>query len=347
MNPKFLTLLAAILFAASAPLAKILLGDIAPIPLAGFLYLGCGMSLLIFKIIKRDKHKDTKLSKEDMKWLFGAIIAGGILAPIILLFSLQSTSASTASLLLNFETVATTLIAALFFKEAIGKKIWLAILLITIAGIILTLNLDSQWGFSIGALGIVLACVLWGIDNNFTRNISSKDPFTIVIVKGLGGGTFSIFLAYLLKETLPSLTITIYALLLGAFSYGLSLVLFIFALRDLGAARTSALFGTAPFIGAILSFLIFKNTPNTLLIISLPFMIIGTYLILKEKHEHSHLHEAITHEHKHRHDDGHHNHVHQNEADNLLEHSHIHTHEPLEHSHSHPHAPDIHHRHSH
>jgi drug/metabolite transporter (DMT)-like permease len=344
MNPKFIALLAAVLFGASAPFAKILLGNIAPIPLAGLLYLGSGLSLLIFKIVKKDKHRDTKINKADIKWLLGAIIAGGILAPIVLLFSLQTTPASTASLLLNFETVATTLIAALFFREAIGKKIWLSILFITIAGIVLTLNLDSQWGFSIGAIGIIFACILWGIDNNLTRNISAKDPSMIVIVKGLAGGTFSIFLAYLLKEPLPSLTVSLYALLLGAFSYGLSLLFFISALRDLGAARTSALFGTAPFIGAILSFLIFKNTPGTLLFLSLPFMIIGTYLILKEKHEHTHFHEAISHEHTHRHNDIHHNHVHEN-MPKILEHSHEHTHEAMEHEHSH--TPDIHHRHSH
>lgn len=343
-NSRFKALIAAILFGASTPFAKILLGNVEPIPLAGLLYLGCGLTLLIFKLFQNNKSKETQLEKSDYLWLMGAIIAGGILAPIVLLFSLQNTSAATASLLLNFEAVATTLIAGVFFKEYIGKSVVIAIVFITLAGIFLSFDFSSAWGISLGALGIILACILWGLDNNFTRNISSKDPVSIVMVKGLAAGCFSIILAFLLQQSFPAWNIIVYALILGAFSYGLSLLLFITALKDLGASRTSALYGIAPFFGAILSFILVKSDLQITFYFSIPLMVAGAYLILKEQHEHLHHHEVMTHNHKHRHDDGHHNHVHENMSKDL-EHSHEHTHEAMEHDH--PHTPDIHHRHAH
>jgi drug/metabolite transporter (DMT)-like permease len=340
-------ILAAILFGASAPISKLLLGYVDPIPMAAFLYLGSGVGLLIFKIVQRlnrnFKVAEAKINKSGVKWIIGATIAGGVLAPIILMFSLPNTPASTASMLLNFESVATTLIAALAFKEAIGKRVWLAIALITVACILLSWNLAGKWGFSIGTLGVLLACILWGADNNFTRNISAKDPFTIVAIKGIGAGTFSLLLAFITKSNFPGVKLILGIMMLGFFSYGLSIVLFIFAMRSLGASRTSAFFGTAPFAGTILSFILLRELPNFLFYISLPVMILGAILILGEKHGHLHHHIALEHEHRHNHKDEHHAHNHIGSEN--IEHSHTHKHENTEHLHSH--KPDIHHRHEH
>lgn len=350
MRYQIVAILSAVLFGASTPLSKILLGQIAPIPLAAFLYIGSGIGLLIFKqidhLIRRQGEGEALLAKKDIPWLIGAIFSGGIVAPILLMSGLRITPASTASLLLNFEGVATALIAALFFSEYIGKRVWGALVLITSASILLSLDFTSQWGFSTGAIGIIFACFCWGIDNNFTRNISLKNPFSIVVIKGFSAGLFSLFLALLLKNPIPSLKIILFAMLLGCFSYGFSLVLFVVALRNLGSARTSAFFGTAPFIGAALAFILFKGVPNIMFIISLPVMIAGTILLLREEHSHKHFHEYIAHEHRHSHTDGHHNHPHiPQEVVESGYHSHFHIHEPMEHEH--PHVPDIHHRHSH
>lgn len=158
------------------------------------------------------------------------------------MFSLRSTPASTASLLLNFESVATTVIAVVAFTESIGKRIWFAVALITSASVLLTWDFTGEWGLSIGAVGVLLACILWGIDNNFTRNISDKDPLITVTIKGIGAGCFSMILAILTQSNFPGLKIILEAMFLGFFSYGLSIVLFIFAMRNLGASRTSAFF---------------------------------------------------------------------------------------------------------
>ncbi|MFZ1399395.1 MAG: EamA family transporter, partial [Candidatus Promineifilaceae bacterium] len=208
LAPFLQALAAAALFGMSAPLSKLFLGEVEPVALAAFLYLGSGLGLLLLKLGQRvwgtAVPPETPNGKEDIPWLAGAIVAGGIAAPIVLLFSLRETAAATASLLLNFEGVATTLIAAFAFKEAVTRRAWVAIITITAATILLSYSPGSSWGFSFGALGILLACVLWGIDNNFTRNISGKDPLTIVIVKGLAAGLFSLLLAMLLGNALPS-----------------------------------------------------------------------------------------------------------------------------------------------
>lgn len=340
-------LLAALLFGASAPIAKLLLGDMQPIPLAAFLYLGSGIGLLIFKIFQRFKKDYTKveagIKKEDVKWLLGAVLVGGVIAPIVLMFSLKNTPASTASLLLNFEGVSTTLIAGLVFKEAIGKRIGLAVAAVTTSSILLSWDFNGEWGFSIAALGVLLACMMWGFDNNFTRNISSKDPLITVIIKGIGAGSFSLLLALILKTPLPNFKIILSALFLGFICYGFSIVLFILAMRNLGASRASAFFGTAPFVGTFVSLMLFDESPNTLFYVSLPIMVVGTVLLLSEEHIHKHIHEPMEHEHRHRHDDGHH--THQHDGETISEHSHLHKHEALEHAH--PHTPDIHHRHKH
>jgi drug/metabolite transporter (DMT)-like permease len=343
-------LLAAGLFGASAPLSKLLLGEMQPIPLAALLYLGSGIGMLAYRSIRRNRAQGTVIeagvSRTDMPWLAGAVLAGGVAAPIVLLFSLRVTPAATASLLLNFEGVTTTLIAALAFKEAIGRRVWGAIGCVTLASILLSWQTGSEWGISLGAVGILCACVLWGVDNNFTRNVSAKDPTAIVTIKGLAAGSFSLVLTALLGQPLPGAGAVLGGLLLGAVSYGLSIMLFVHAMRGLGAARTSALFGAAPFVGAVLSFALFRESFGLLALIALPLMVAGTALLVGEDHGHAHTHNQIMHEHRHTHDDGHHAHTHGgDEAMQAESHSHPHRHTLL--SHIHPHAPDIHHRHSH
>jgi drug/metabolite transporter (DMT)-like permease len=335
-------LTAAIFFGASAPIAKLLLGDdIAPIYLAAFLYLGSGAGTFLTRLTQRIRTKDSEadIKSNDIKWLAGAIISGGILAPIILMISLQNTPASTASLLLNFEGVGTTLIALLFFKEAISRRAWTAIIVITLASIFLSTNFNEGFGISLGALGIILACVLWGLDNNFTRNISGKDPLAIVAAKGLVAGTFSFLLAFFLGNQLPDSKTILYTVLLGFISYGLSTMLFIRSMRGLGAARTSALYGTAPLAGVLLSIVIFGETPSFFFIIAAILMMGGAWLLINENHEHSHSHTAMLHDHSHGHDASH--------AHDDSKGVHSHEHEHFAEEHDHDHMPDIHHRHGH
>jgi drug/metabolite transporter (DMT)-like permease len=336
-------LLAAIFFGASAPFAKLLLGNnITPVYLAAFLYLGSGTGTFLIGLTLRTLagEAEAAVKPPDIKWLAGAIISGGILAPILLMVSLQHTPASTASLLLNFEGVGTTLIALLFFKEAFSRRAWTAIIIITVASIFLSTNFNQGFGISIGALGIVLACMLWGADNNFTRNISGKNPLAIVAWKGLVAGSSSFFLALVLGNQLPSLKIIFSTLILGFISYGLSTMLFIRSMRGLGAARTSALYGTAPLAGVVLSIFIFGEFPSFLFIIAAILMIGGALLLVNEKHSHTHRHTALIHEHSHSHKDPSHGH---DDADEV--HSHEHEHSAEEHEHDH--MPDIHHRHGH
>ena len=332
-------LLAALFFGASAPISKLLLGEVPPVLMAAFLYLGSGTGISLIKLYQRltSNQKEAGIKSPDVKWLTGAIVSGGILAPIILMISLKNTPASTASLLLNFEGVGTTLIALFFFRESISRRALAAIVTITVASIFLSTNFQSGFGFSLGALGILLACVLWGVDNNFTRNISAKDPLTIVAWKGLVAGSFSLLLGVGLGQRFPALPTILSILLLGFISYGLSTMLFIYSMRGLGAARTSALYGTAPLAGVLLSILIFKDPLTFLFGIAAVLMVAGALLLANEEHAHFHIHMPVVHEHIHTHEEFH---FHE-EAD--ITHSHEHEHPRTEHEHGH--MPDIHHRH--
>jgi drug/metabolite transporter (DMT)-like permease len=332
-------LLAALFFGASAPLSKLLLGEVPPVLMAAFLYLGSGTGISLVKLSQKmtSHSKEAGIRRPDVGWLAGAIIAGGILAPIVLMVSLQVTPASTASLLLNFEGVATTLIALIFFRESISRRAFAAIFAITLASIFLSTNFKSGMGFSLGALGILLACTLWGLDNNFTRNISAKDPLTIVAWKGLVAGTFSLLLGLFLGQQLPSFRAILGILLLGFISYGLSTMLFIYSMRGLGASRTSALYGTAPLAGVILSILIFHDPITWSFILAALLMVAGALMLSSEEHAHFHIHMPVVHEHRHTHDE-----FHDHDAARVT-HSHEHEHPRTEHEHGH--MPDIHHRH--
>jgi len=217
------------------------------------------------------------------------------------------------------------------------------VLLVTLASILLSLNVSGAWGLSLGAIGILFATCLWGLDNNLTRNISAKDPLEIVTVKGLVAGSISLTFAIGLGKSFPTPTIILEAMVLGSLSYGMSILLFVRALRGIGAARTGALFGVAPLAGVLLSLVLYRETPPVPFWIALPLMAFGTVLLLREEHEHDHSHERLVHEHAHRHDDLHHSHVHPESSEG--NHSHEHEHKGL--LHNHDHLPDIHHRHRH
>ncbi|HMA05476.1 MAG TPA: EamA family transporter [Methanomicrobiales archaeon] len=334
---------AAVLFGASTPLAKILLGEIDPILFAALLYLGSGTGVLLLGRFRRPDGKaprELRLDARDYPWLTGAILTGGVLAPISLLYGLRATSAATASLLLNFELVATTLIAFFIFAEFIGRRVLAAIAVITVAGIILTWNMTGLPGFSPASLGIVAACALWGIDNNLTRKISGKDPLSIAVVKGMGAGGVSFLIAMLTRAAVPGFQVVAAALIVGFVTYGLSIVFFVRALRDLGATRTSAYFASAPFIGSIASLLLLREVPGTQFLIALPLFLLGVALLVSERHIPGHFHERIVHAHRHRHDELH---DHPHPGEDTGEHVHEHVHEPVDHEN--PPAPDIHHGH--
>ena len=335
----FQALMAALFFGASAPISKLLLGDVPPVLMAAFLYLGSGTGISLIKLYQRfsKNQKEAGINRPDAGWLAGAIISGGIIAPIILMISLKNTPASTASLLLNFEGVGTTLIALFFFRESISRRALAAIMVITLSSISLSTDFSSGFGLSLGALGVILACILWGVDNNFTRNISAKDPLTIVAWKGLVAGSFSLLLGLGLGQQFPGLTTILSILLLGFISYGLSTMLFIYSMRGLGAARTSALYGTAPLAGVLLSILIFRDPITLLFGIAAILMVAGALLLANEEHAHFHIHMPVVHEHRHGHDEFHtHDHA---------QGVHSHEHEHPQTGHEHGHMPDIHHRH--
>jgi drug/metabolite transporter (DMT)-like permease len=341
-------LLAAVLFGASAPFSKLLVDRVEPITLSALLYLGSAAGLVIFRVFQKlgrtPDGAEAGLQRRDLPYLIGAILSGGVAAPMLLMYGLKYTPASTASLMLNFEVVATTLIAALVFREHIGRHAIGAIGLIIVASTLLSFTPQGQWAVSLGALGVLGATVCWGVDNNLTRNISAKNPVTIGTIKGLVAGSISLCLSLALGYPLPDGTVWLWALVIGSLGYGLSIVFFILALRGLGAARTGAFFGIAPFAGVLVSFALFSEPPSTFFLIALPVMVAGVALLLFERHAHRHNHPAAEHEHRHCHDDEHHLHEHP-ECLNGIAHSHQHRHQEVEHDGHH--TPDTHHEHKH
>ncbi len=349
MTPVLYALLAALLFGVSTPFSKLLLRTVDPISLTGLLYLGAGLTLgavlLSRKLRGQTAVREARLTRKDLPWLVVAVCAGGIAAPLLLLYGLRATPAATASLLLNFEAVTTALLAVTAFGESVGRRGWAALGLVTLGSALLTLEPGANWAVSPGALLVLAACVMWGLDNNATRAVALRDPLHIATVKGVVSGVFSLCLAVLLGRALPAFGTVVLALLLGGASYGASLVLFVHSLRHLGAARTGALFGTAPFAGLLVSLVVFRELPTLSFFLGAPFAAIGVVLLLRERHGHRHHHETIAHEHGHRHDDGHHQHPCAPGTLPSEAHSHLHTHEETEHQHEH--RPDLHHRHGH
>lgn len=341
----FFAILAALLFGISSPVSKLLLTKISPTMMAALLYLGAGLGMCVVRLLNHRQGtevKEARITQKDFPYVLAMIILD-IAAPVFLMVGLTLSSAAHASLLGNFEIVATSLIALLIFQESIGKRLWAALALITLASIILSVEDLSSFTFSLGSLFVLLSCICWGFENNCTRKLAIKDPMDIVILKGFGSGLGALFLALFLKEALSGIGYILGALMLGFVAYGLSIFFYVRAQRELGAARTSAYYALAPFIGMGLSFAIFREMPNASFLIALGIMIAGAYLASSEDHAHLHEHPAITHDHRHSHKDPHHSHSH---SDSFAgEHSHVHTHMPL--AHSHHHTPDIHHGHIH
>lgn len=354
-------LLAALLFGITTPLAKGLLVGISPVLLAGLFYLGSGIGLGIYllttqlaaQITGRQKSSEASLQKSDLPWLAGAIIFGGIIAPAFLMFGLATTKASSASLFLNLEGVFTALIAWFIFRENFDKRIFLGMVAIVLGGIILSgaeVNLTSVRTNLGGVLLIVGACLSWAIDNNLTRKVSNANPAQITCLKGLYAGLVNVSLALFFQAesaALPSLSYIMAALFVGFLGYGVSLALFVLALRHLGTARTGAYFALAPFVGAAIAILLLNEPMTWAFLAAACLMAIGLWLHLTENHSHEHVHQQMQHQHKHTHDE-HHQHVHAgDDAKNTSgePHTHSHIHERLEHGHAH--FPDAHHQHEH
>ncbi len=341
-------LAAAALFGISTPLAKLLVGDVAPVLLAGLLYLGAGACLLAWYGWRRMRRTEEAaahgpFTRADIGSLVGAITAGGVLGPVLLMEGLARTAAASASLLLNLEGVLTALLAWLVFRENVDRRIAAGMALIVAGGVAVAWK-GGAIAFGSGSLLIAGACLAWAIDNNLTRHLSARDPVQIAGLKGLVAGFTNTAVALSLGAPFPHPSIAAAAGSVGAVGYGLSLVLFMIALRHLGSARTGAYFSTAPFLGAGVSLLLLHERLAPLFWPAAGLMVLGVYLHLTESHAHSHEHEPQTHTHRHTHD-LHHQHAHDFPWDGAEPHTHSHTHAPL--LHSHPHFPDIHHRHRH
>jgi drug/metabolite transporter (DMT)-like permease len=344
-KPIVMAFIAAILYGINSPLSKLLIKEVPPTFLAALLYLGSGLGMLFIHglvTIKKKDYLEARVSKRELPYIISMVFLD-IAAPILLMFGLSLTFAANAALLNNFEIVATSIIALIVFKEAVGYRMWFAILLITIASILLSVDVAGIMSFSIGSLLVLLACVLWGFENNCTRMLSLKDPIQIVIIKGFGSGIGAFLIALAREEVRAKLVYVIFAMILGFIAYGLSIYCYISAQRTLGAAKTSTFYAAAPFIGVFLSWVIFRKGITTTFFMAFLLMLAGAYLAITEKHYHLHKHLEMTHEHKHNHMDGHHNHIHSPEV--VGEHNHVHTHENLIHTHSH--SSDLHHMHTH
>ena len=348
-RPVILALLSAALFGASTPAAKLLLGEITPPILAGLLYLGAGVGVALLRRVARPLLRpivpaEAPLSRSDVPWLTGAILAGGVAGPLLLMFGLSRTDASATSLLLTLEGVSTALIAWFVFHENFDRRIALGMICLVSGAIVLSWTGQPTLSGILGPASIVGACLAWGLDNNLTRKVSLADPLQIVELKGLVAGPINLAIGFYVGGHLPSPTSLALAGVVGFLGYGVSLALFVFSLRDLGTARTGAYFSTAPFLGALGS-IVFLGEPFTAPFVAAGvLMATGVLLHLTEEHEHRHEHRRMTHTHAHEHD-SHHQHTH-DESDPAGEvHSHEHTHEDLVHTHAH--VPDMHHTHRH
>lgn len=328
---------AALLFGAGTPFAKLLLNSVSPWLLAGLLYLGAGVGLTLYRTLTHAP--SGKLSRADVPWFAGAILAGGIVGPVLLMLGLTRMPASGASLLLNAEGVFTALLAWFIFKENFSKRIAFGMAAIVAGAVILSwpdkIYFEGLWP----TLAVLGACFAWGVDNNLTRQVSLTDATWIASMKGLVAGSVNLVLAFVLGASWPSVPNLIITMAVGFLAYGVSLTLFVISLRHLGTARTGAYFSVAPFFGAVLAITMGESVTVPLLIAGV-FMMVGIWLHLTERHEHEHVHEMVEHEHELLHDEHH-----QYLSPCAPKSDHCHQHKELKHTH--PHFPDVHHRHSH
>jgi len=338
----------AVLFGMSTPLAKVLVGTVPPLLLAGLLYAGSGLGLsfvLVGRHLWIARQSSISLPRRaDWFWLAGAIFFGGLVGPVALMYGLVRSAASTASLLLNLEAVFTALLAWFIFHENFDRRVMSGMICIVAGGLMLAWTPGGYGDASFGLVLIALACLCWAIDNNLTRKVSASDAMLIAGLKGLVAGAVNIGLGLLLGQALPSLGVLSLAMTVGFLGYGVSLVLFVLALRDLGAARAGAYFSVAPFFGAAVAVLLQGDAITLQLTTAGLLMGAGIWLHLTERHRHLHAHERQEHTHAHSHDE-HHQHSHDFAWDGREPHTHPHVHEPL--VHTHPHYPDVHHRHPH
>lgn len=344
-----LVLLSAALFGISTPAAKALLGSMDPAVLAGLLYCGAGIGITILRRIARafsasDGAQETPLTLPDYPWLAGAIAAGGIAGPLLLMFGLARTDAAAASLLLTLEGVATALLAWFVFRENVNLRVALGMTCLATGAVVLSWSGAPTVSGLLGPAAIAAACAAWGLDNNLTRKVSLADPLQIVELKGLVAGPLNLALGLWAGASLPPPGPVALAGLIGFLGYGVSLALFVVALRHLGTARTGAYFSTAPFLGAIAALLFLREPLTAQLATAGALMSLGVWLHLTEQHEHEHTHPPMMHAHAHVHDE-HHQHAHDPADPQGEPHTHVHRHQSLRHRH--PHVPDMHHTHRH
>lgn len=340
-------LAAALLFGASTPVSKLLLGNTPPLLLAGLLYLGSGLGLGLLLLVRHARNpgvaQHMRIPRSELPWLLGAVLFGGVLGPVLLMIGLTTTDGATASLLLNVEGVLTAVIAWVVFKENADRHIALGMAAIVAGGALLSWEPAGATA-STGAVAIVGACLCWAVDNNLTRKVSTNDAMLVACVKGLLAGACNTALAFASGAPLPSATPLGASLLVGFLGYGLSLTLFVVGLRTLGTSRTGAYFSVAPLFGVVISLAIWPQPPSALFWAAAALMGLGVWLHVRERHLHEHTHQPLEHSHRHRHDE-HHRHEHDFAWDGTEPHAHPHRHEAL--THKHPHYPDIHHRHPH
>ena len=336
-------ILAAVLFGASTPFAKLLLADCSPVLLAALLYLGSGLGLTALRMFRRSG-SETSLVRSDLPWLAGAVLLGGVVGPVLAMVGLRVTPGSTASLLLNLEGVFTALVAWCVFHENFDRRIAAGMVAIVSGGALLSWQGGGGTGIPLGALAVVGACLCWAIDNNLTQKVSASDPLQIAAIKGTVAGAVNFAIALAMGARLPPLSTMTGALVVGLVGYGFSLASFVLALRHLGTARTGAYFSLAPFVGAALSVPLLHEAIGSRLLAAGALMAVGVWLHLTERHAHEHQHDPLVHSHRHLHD-AHHRHAHPQGVNPEEPHTHEHEHEAL--AHSHRHYPDIHHRHRH
>jgi len=342
-------LASAALFGLATPAAKVLLGSIHPGVLAGLFYCGAGIGVAVLRRLRMaglaaSGTEEVALTRRDVPWLAGAVVCGGIVGPLLLMIGLTLTTAATASLLLTLEAAATALMAWFIFHEHVNVRVALGMALLVAGALILAWSETPTFDGVIGPLAIAGACVAWGLDNNLTRKVSLSDPLQIVEIKGLVAGPVNLALAFWAGGALPAALPSLLAMGVGFVGYGLSLVLFVLALRHLGSARTSAYFSTAPFVGSLAAVVALAEPMTLGLWAAGCFMGLGMWLHLTERHEHRHVHEPMAHSHPHTHDE-HHRHAHTGGEPPGEPHSHFHRHGRIDHSH--PHTPDMHHTHRH
>jgi drug/metabolite transporter (DMT)-like permease len=349
LNAPVIALIAAALFGATTPLAKVWLGAMSPFMLAGLFYLGSGIGLAMTMGVRRLLQGPTagsqtsRFQPAEAAWLAGAIAAGGVAAPALLMLGLTTTPAATSSLLLNLEAVFTAVIAWVVFRENVDLQVLLGMVAIVVGGVLLSWH-PGAVDVSRGAVLIAAACLCWAIDNNLTRKVSTHDAVLLACVKGLFAGPVNFAIALLHGTGLPDAGHLFAAMLTGFAGYGVSLVLFVVALRHLGTARTGAYFSVAPLFGVALSLVLWPEVPSIVFWAATALMALGVWLHIRERHEHVHTHDATEHAHWHRHDE-HHRHEHDFAWDGQEPHRHPHRHTPV--THTHAHYPDIHHRHTH